>query len=354
MSKVSDVPAKARSDIVGAVQAAVATTNLTDVVQILLIGSFATGEAALSPSVTDIDLLIVTLDRLTLSAEIDLKRHLRSSIFENSESTCTGYPLGIRVRCEQEMSNFSRYLALQGFHLRTAIPLLGKWSRDDWLAPSAWHSATLYEYAKLINESLWSDIRSMSLNYGADIAQAHAKGILTYLNCILVSKGVFLPKHSARVSNAISSGYVTKIGQDIAELAVAVKTGAATNARIAKDLKCALIQIRQEALDRLTVLPVHINDTTPVNEFWYDAPLNQAEKNAWHDAQTIAGLLAGCLPADARPHIPFASTSTLSLTGLREACIQGNDSIGHDCWLRINQFRLNSSSASARDWTAYA
>jgi len=209
------------------------------IMAVLLLGSATTGEMCSRSGTSDIDLLLVMEDDIDEDGCFMLKEHLRKHFAVTQPETS----LGLRCRYLQEMDNFSRYLALQGFHLPQAKILYVSDQAFDvsstlYLCDFPNHSATGAEFLCIFGECLWGEIRAKAHQGISGYADHYleAKVLLSYLNLLLVTDGVFIPTHRERAAcwKSLHPGK----SYDIIEAAVAIKRGAnvtATGQSITKE-----------------------------------------------------------------------------------------------------------------------
>lgn len=175
----------------------VARLQRCPVVQAYLIGSATTGEFNAATGTSDLDFLAIMGEGTSDEECAVLKQELRWSL----EKKLDGRKVGLRCRYPPELPAFSRYLALQGYHASFACPLIGK--NAFRLPDFSNHPATAEEYACILGECLWAELRApddaSALSAVSEYLQA--KSLLAYVNLLLVSDGSFLPTHAARVAH---------------------------------------------------------------------------------------------------------------------------------------------------------
>ena len=161
---------------------------------LLLIGSVATGERCNRVGHSDIDILAIYDDTVAAIDSAQRTAALRTLIALDPH-----VHVGIRWRKVSELDAFFRHLSLFGFHRGNVLPLLCSGHFElkavDNRAPAA------DEALCVLAECLWSEIRLRELvpRSVGERLYIDSKLALAYLNLLLVQQRIFLPLHAVRV-----------------------------------------------------------------------------------------------------------------------------------------------------------
>lgn len=312
----------------------VARPQSSPVAQVYLIGSATTGEFSAAIGTSDLDFLAIVREGASDEECAELKQKLRSSLDQRLD----GRKVGIRCRCPSELPGFSRYLALQGYHASFAYPLIETkaFGLPDFLNDPA----TAEEYACILGECLWAELRSPDAWAPSAVSEHfHAKSWLAYVNLLLVSDGSFLPTHAARVArwNLTSCDALTVPASifESRQAAASRQEGIEVSGLVERLRHQAMAQARARGLEpgqRCTGQP----------DFW--ATLGDAEHVGIEKGFEICEALAALL------NVLPATTSSRS-AGRCASFLQSLVTLPRrETVSRIHEYRVTHSRDSRRDW----
>lgn len=304
---------------------------------VLLIGSATTGEICNVMGTSDIDLLIL-VDADTSEDKCTYIKYLLRTQLHNGP--LSNKPAGLRCRYLHELAAFSRYLALQGYHLSLSIRLFA--THDCFPLPDfERHAAARGEFLWVLGECLWGELRSRTnANANADIQlYLEAKNALAYLNLLLVAEGIFLPTHAQRVErwNSLQASDSKQL-----KVALAAKTGGKLKTTRA-ELTLLTEKLRQQAIEKVESLSIDTFGDDPA-QFWSTASEDDTHASRINLASCICDSLA-TLITDIR-----STKSSL----VPDGCAGFLDALGSDskrtAVSRIHAYRIKESRHSRRDW----
>lgn len=328
------------------------SANCANIVEAHLLGSITTGEINHSVGTSDLDLLIVVDDNVDERMCSLLKSELRERFAQNH--TLAQVPAGLRCRYAHQITNFSRYLALQGFHSGYSISIYQRDGVAKGLPGFASHAATLDEYLCIFAECLWTDIRYKAIpDLGADASYyGQAKSLLSYLNLLFISDGIFLPTHAQRVEHWGKANFEQNC--EVFDVALKIKTGQSVCIKDPSIICQFTAHLRNLAKEKLMrYVANEVIDIDPAL-FWISAH----QPISWNDRrklmrQLCVGLVELLDIVEARGKRVYTSVPPLSSNEWQELknilALYPEHPIS-EVVEGIHSLRINNSSESRRDW----
>lgn len=327
--------------------------NCTNIVEVHLLGSIATDEMNHSVvGTSDLDVLIVVDDYVDERMCSSLKAELRERLARSH--ILARVSVGLRCRYSHEIPNFSRYLALQGFHSGYSISIYQRDGGIKCLPDFASHAATLDEYLCILAECLWTDIRYKATSgLGADVGYyGQAKSLLSYLNLLSISDGIFLPTHAQRVEHWRKINFEQNC--EAFNVALKIKTGQSVSVKDSSILDQCTVHLRSLAKEKL--LRYAANEVVDIDPalFWMSAhqPIDWIDRRKLM-RQLCVGFVELLNLEDIQKdqfHPSVSSFSRIEWQELSNILALYPEHPISEVAGKIHSLRINNSPESKRDW----
>ena len=252
----------------------------------------------------------------------------------------SGLPIGLRCRYVHELQEFSRYLALQGYHPSFALPVL---DRDNavHIPDFPRHAATQQEFLCVLAECLWGELRSQAEVSPSITSRRYreAKNALAYLNLLLVGLGIFLPSHAQRIGCWVETypQYAVQL-----QAALHAKTGQSNNTKF-DELEALTHSLRRLSIASKSALVPAPDGFDPM-QFWSSLRKTETPAARIDEAHCICDALQAIVSGETFQERPLKSMACAKY-------IEGLIGVSkHTAVSRIHSYRIENAQASRRDW----
>ncbi len=341
---------------IAAIADALQRDPLFDVVSAaFVVGSEATGERSEASGTSDVDVLLVASETMSVAGEFALKAAFRTAMADEQPYGHARH-WGVRCRQRSELTSFTRYLAIQGFHASSAIPLRWSGSPPAEMPEFSKQAASRQELACAYGEALWSDLRSQG--HASPVVRAYheCKSLLMYVNLLLVANGKFEATHARRIETwAESFAKQSERAACLARFALDTKRG---KLKLPKDklgeIGALRSRLRRDVLAALRDAKDDVSNPDYSCQFWHDIDASSNNESAVDVAQSICELLLAII--ELRTHsdprvLDDAIASKFSVLA-RLALIVKDASLFSSPELAkmVHSIRVTNSRAAFRDW----
>lgn len=320
-----------------------------------VIGSEATGESSDESETSDVDVLLIVAEMTSVAGEFALKAKFRTAMADEQPHGHARH-WGVRCRKRSELPVFTRYLAIQGFHASSAIPVIWSGSAPEEMPEFSRQAASRQELACAYGEALWADLRAQGKTSATVRAYHECKSLLMYINLLLVASGKFEATHARRVEVwADSFAKENEHLVHLARCALDTKRGklklskniqskiGALQSRLRRDLLAALRETKYDALNP---------DVSC--QFWQNTESQSNHERAVDVAQSICDLLLVTVEPTTRSDACVLNDSIASKCSVlsRLALVVKDASVTSlpELVKAVHSLRITNSRAAFRDW----